>query len=44
MLMDRYGVELWTDHGDEQTVRIVTSFATKEADCDELLAFAAGKK
>lgn len=44
MLMDRYGVELWTDRGDEQTVRIVTSFATKEADCDELLAFVGEKK
>ncbi len=38
-LMDRYGVELWTDRGETKTVRIVTSFATKMSDCEELVHF-----
>ena len=38
-LMRKFGCELWEDNGDRLVVRIVTSFATTEADCDELAAF-----
>ena len=38
-LMRKFGCELWEDNGDRLVVRIVTSFATTEADCDELTAF-----
>ncbi len=41
-LIDRFGCELWEDRGERLTVRIVTSFATKKEDCDELAAFIGG--
>ncbi len=36
---EKFGCEKWTDEGDEWVIRIVTSFATKEEDCGELLSF-----
>ena len=38
VLMERFGLELWEDLGEEKTVRIVTSFATKKEDCEEFIA------
>lgn len=38
-LIRDFGCELWEDRGDELVVRIVTSFATTEEDCDGLISF-----
>ena len=37
LLMDHFGCELWTPGKNTQVVRVVTSFATREEACDELL-------
>lgn len=39
VLMDKFGLELWTELENEKVVRIVTSFATTEKDCKEFLDF-----
>lgn len=36
---ERFGCEKWAENGEAQVIRVVTSFATKTEDCDELLAF-----
>lgn len=36
---DKYGCEKWTDLGNEWVIRIVTSFATTDTDCEEFLGF-----
>lgn len=40
-LTERFGCELWKDLGEERVVRIVTSFATTDAGCKELIEFLA---
>lgn len=40
-LTERFGCERWSDCGENRVVRIVTSFATKEEDCRELLDYLA---
>ncbi|MBO7397512.1 MAG: aminotransferase class I/II-fold pyridoxal phosphate-dependent enzyme [Clostridia bacterium] len=38
-LIEKFGCELWSEDEDSAVVRIVTSFATKEEDCAELIGF-----
>ena len=38
-LIDGFCCELWSEEENSAVVRIVTSFATKEADCDALIGF-----
>ena len=35
-LIQNFGCELWTDEGETQVIRVVTSFATKEEDVRSL--------
>lgn len=39
LLVEKFGCERWTDLGDEEVIRIVTSFATTEEDCLELIDY-----
>lgn len=39
VLVNRYGLEVWTDEGQTQVLRIVTSFKTTTADAAELVQF-----
>lgn len=38
-IMEKFGCELWDDLDKEKIIRIVTSFSTTIADCDELISF-----
>lgn len=38
-IKEKFGCELWNDLGDEEVIRIVTSFATTGNDCEELIGF-----
>lgn len=43
-LIERFGTELWENHGEELTVRIVTSFATTQEACEELIDYLRSRK
>lgn len=38
-LIEVFGLERWIDNGDDEVVRIVTSFSTKEEDVSDLLSY-----
>ncbi|MBQ6568863.1 MAG: aminotransferase class I/II-fold pyridoxal phosphate-dependent enzyme [Clostridia bacterium] len=38
-LIEKFGLELWEDCGHSKTVRIVTSFATADEECEKLIGF-----
>ena len=38
-LIEKYGLEIWTEEADTQVLRIVTSFATKKEDAEEFIEY-----
>lgn len=39
LLVEKFGCERWSDLGENEVIRIVTSFATTEDDCKELISY-----